>query len=522
MPSEELCGMLKGADLDKILDEGYGDAGYHDEVDPEDEAPPKAKAKAGAAPRHAAAGVATAEAGAVPEPFARRAVFGAAPPPAEGAEPMQAELSQAMDEAARERGYKDAAEYSKYLELQQKKAAPQAEPDEMHETPLAPGIKKAPVYMPPGAYPGDRTKLAKEYPERLKYRDELGTKPTPAPSIPDQGGIESTFVKQSDVSGPSRPSDGNVISFSTSAYASHTSAELGAGTIPWALDATARGMKVGDIKDVVGRGEHSFADNEAFVPNTERRWRFELLSIGGNSKDKFRLTTDERIDRANELRLKGNDMFKAGRLLRAMDYYERGSALMDVLEAEELGMPGHVNKEAAEKNQRIWQCQKPLLLNWALILTKFGRWEEAERKCTEVLMDIDKLNVKALFRRGQCHINLGHQQQAQTDLLRAMELDTSIRAEVERELLKVDEMQREVDKRNAPLAKKVVKDLTEVGDARSIAPPSAQPAVPAPGDRLLQELQMQEAASDELDNDSYCRQREAIYNQFVACQPVED
>merc|ERR550525_446535 len=103
---------------------------------------------------------------------------------------------------------------------------------------------------------------------------------------------------------------------------------------------------------------------------------------------------------------------------------------MDVLEAEELGMPGHVDSKAAERNARTWQCQKPLLLNWALILIRLEKWVEAERKCTEVLMDIDKLCVKALYRRGVCNIHLGDQDQARTDLMRASELDTSIAPEV--------------------------------------------------------------------------------------------
>merc|ERR1719254_51258 len=151
-----------------------------------------------------------------------------------------------------------------------------------------------------------------------------------------------------------------------------------------------------------------------------------------------------------------------------MDYYERGSKLMDVLEAEELGMPGgRPDKQAAERNQRIWRCQQPLLLNWALILMKRGCWREAERKCTEVLMDIEKECVKALFRRGQCNIHLGDHEQARTDLRRAAELDTSIAVEVERELVKVELIQKEVDKDVKPLAQKLTKGYIEAGDRRS-------------------------------------------------------
>ena len=34
----------------------------------------------------------------------------------------------------------------------------------------------------------------------------------------------------------------------------------------------------------------------------------------------------------------------AGRLLRACDHYERGSGLMDVIEAEDMGMPGEISR----------------------------------------------------------------------------------------------------------------------------------------------------------------------------------
>merc|ERR1712187_856502 len=189
---------------------------------------------------------------------------------------------------------------------------------------------------------------------------------------------------------------------------------------------------------------------------------------------------------------------------------------MDVLEAEDLGS-GQIDKAAAAKNQRLWACQKPLLLNWALILMKNGRWRDAERKCTEVLMDIDTLNVKALFRRGQCNINLGNKDLARTDLMRARELDTSIAKEVERELVKVEAMQKIADKEDREVAKQMTKGFFKAGDARSSAPPPKVEA-PKPEGKTLQEvLASQEKAADEagVDEDTWCRQREAIYNQFL-------
>jgi len=280
--------------------------------------------------------------------------------------------------------------------------------------------------------------------------------------------------------------------------------------------------------EVTGHGEYAFADDEEFKPGTECKWRFELISVGGKPLDKFKLDCDERIERANMLRLRGNAMFKKNRFLRAMDYYERGSNLMDVLEAEELGMPGHKDKQAAERNERIWACQQPLLLNWALILMKLNQWREAERKCTEVLMDIEKECVKALFRRGQCNIHLGNHEQARTDLRRAAELDTSIAKEAERELRKVEDMQREADDQERGFAQQVVGEFLKENDTRSELPPPKEvtppPAAAGGPPSLIDTLQAQKSCAErhDVDEDTYNRQREAIYNQFLRQGPRGD
>merc|ERR1711985_162086 len=84
------------------------------------------------------------------------------------------------------------------------------------------------------------------------------------------------------------------------------------------------------------------------------------------------------------------------------------------------------DEKAVANNKRIRECQKPILLNWALCLQKQSEWKEAWDKCQEVLLDIEKDNVKALFRRAQCNIQLNEVEQAKADLDRAEELDSSI------------------------------------------------------------------------------------------------
>ncbi|CAK9058311.1 unnamed protein product, partial [Durusdinium trenchii] len=296
------------------------------------------------------------------------------------------------------------------------------------------------------------------------------------------------------------------------------------------------------------------------------RWRFEVATVAaGTCLDKFRLSVDERIAAADRLRERGNQMLKQGRLLRAGDYYERGSSFMDVIEAEDMGMPGgKKDAKAVANNRRIRECQKPILLNWALVLMRRKRWSEAERKCAEVILDIDSScvekdvwkvlgcfgvftateshgsrdhhEVKALFRRGQCQIQLGSLEDAKKDLQKARDLDASIADDVEKELVKLKRQQKALDQQDRGWAQKALKK--GLADERSKPKqPTAQdeddidckvkdssktrlmPETSAgtAGASLMEVLAAQEKAAAEagVDDITYARQREAIYNQLL-------
>lgn len=489
--------MLKAADLDKILDDGCGDAGYNDPVpvDAADEKP---------APPPKRSPVASG---------ARRPVLGATAPPPKDSTVEDYEMAQALDEAARKAGFATAEEYSKHLESTMAPDPGQYE-KEMNQMQMAPGIKKAPAYMPPGAYPGDKTHVDAPAPEPLPVDDGA------------QHTVSHTFIKQSDKRG-NRPQVGQRVTYTLGDVAVGGSVrvdDLGSGLLPWGVEVTLQRMKAGDIVEVTATGEYTVSDTEVPQASAECKWRLELEAIEGRATDKFGLDAGERVAAANELRLRGNELFRRKRLHRALHYYEQGSKYMDVLEAEDMGVPGmKKDKTAAERNQRIWKCQQPLLLNWALILMRLGRWAEAERKCTEVLMDIEKECVKALYRRGVCNMNLGSPMQARKDLWRAAELDQSIVPEVERHMLRVDQMLRDLDEEDKPLAQKIVGGFLQEADARSDQHPAQistadAETVGAPPIMTALERQADAARNSEIDEETYCRQREAIYNQFLRGQ----
>jgi len=402
-------------------------------------------------------------------------------------------------------------------------------------------------------------KVATEVNTKVATQDTQEGKPeSETPLIFHDGGVEMLYVKRASHHA-SRLSDGCTMGFRMQQGEPLTEEIFGGPNLPWALEVVARrGVAIGEVVEVIGRGEYAFADCEELVKGEERRWRFELVTVGTEGWDKFRMTTHERIEKASELRERGNTMMKKGRLLRAGDHYERGSNLMDVIEAEDLpGQAATKDQKAVEANRRIRTCQQPLLLNWALVLIKQGKFHEAERKCTEVLLDIDKSCVKALFRRGQCHTELGNLEEARADLRRAQELDQSVSAEVERELIKLERAQKKLDAKDKRWAQKALQGA--LGDSRSSAPAPAPaaPAAPKPaaladdenegldvrvkessatrvnagsagdapaGRDLMATLQAQErkADKDDVDELTWCRQREAIYNQFIQQPQKQD
>lgn len=360
-----------------------------------------------------------------------------------------------------------------------------------------------------------------------------------------------------------RLGDGSVIGYRTVEGEPLREDTVGSGTLPWALDIVARRLGLGDVVEVTGRGEFILRDDEDLAPGDEAvtRWRFELVTASGEVRDKFRLSVDERIACAHECRERGNAVLKRGRLLRAGGLYEQGSQFMDVIEAEDMGMPGKKDERAVAQNRRLRECQQPLLLNWSLTLMRRGRFKDAADKCTEVLLDVDRDCVKALLRRGSCQVELGSLDEARADLTRAKELDPTVATDVAREMAKLNKKQKAQDQKDRGFMKKMLEkglsddrsvplhvaapasghapagsatrppvaledDENEGLDIRvaSSSPtrvnsaPAAEPLTGEPHPMMAALKAQDKAASkngmDDSDAD-WCRQREAIYNQFL-------
>lgn len=80
-----------------------------------------------------------------------------------------------------------------------------------------------------------------------------------------------------------------------------------------------------------------------------------------------------------------------------------------------------------EQQKQVIELKATLHLNLAATLLKLGDPYEAAAQCTKSL-EVDKTNVKALFRRGQSYNKAGEFDLARKDLIEAAKLEPSNKA----------------------------------------------------------------------------------------------
>merc|ERR1719343_989380 len=108
-----------------------------------------------------------------------------------------------MDEAAREAGFENAEAFASSFEMpaMSEEDAAQIE-KETNQMQMAPGIKKSPVYMPRGAYPGDKTEFGTD----MLQAQEI------TPEDNEKHKLDFKYVRQADTYGR-RPTEGNTITY---------------------------------------------------------------------------------------------------------------------------------------------------------------------------------------------------------------------------------------------------------------------------------------------------------------------
>ena len=137
----------------------------------------------------------------------------------------------------------------------------------------------------------------------------------------------------------------------------------------------------------------------------------------------------------------GNNLFKAGNLIKASRSYRKGTSILKPL-----------NQQNDSSNEQVKLLLISLQTNLSMVCFKQNKYQQSKDVASKVLL-VDQLNVKALYRRAVASRKLKHLDSAREDLRAAYEADPNNRA-VQKELLAVKkELELEKKTTKAALAK---------------------------------------------------------------------
>lgn len=209
------------------------------------------------------------------------------------------------------------------------------------------------------------------------------------------------------------------------------------------LDKAVLTMKKGEVALLTISPEYAFGSVESkqdlavVPPNSTVYYEVELVSFE-KDKESWDMNTEEKIEAAGKKKEEGNALFKAGKYVRASKRYEKAVKYIE-----------YDTSFSDEEKKQTKVLKISCNLNNAACKLKLKEYKQAEKLCTKVL-EMDSLNVKALYRRAQAYINLVDLELAEFDIKKALEIDPDNR-DVKLEYKKLKEKMKEYNKKDAQL-----------------------------------------------------------------------
>lgn len=226
---------------------------------------------------------------------------------------------------------------------------------------------------------------------------------------------------------------------------------IGADQVPEGLDKAVASMKKGEkalVKVLPQYGYGETGNEEKKIPaHATLIYEVEMVDYT-KVKATWEMSAEEKLDACRKAKDEGNELYKTGNYAKAAKKYKKAGKFVDTdysFKEEE--------KEAAKLLKVA--CH----LNSAACDLKLKQYKDVLENSKKVL-DIDKDNVKALFRRGQAHSELDNWDEAQQDFRRAQELDPNNK-EITRELQRLKRKMIEQDKKDKQRFKKIFAKLSE-------------------------------------------------------------
>jgi len=241
---------------------------------------------------------------------------------------------------------------------------------------------------------------------------------------------------------------------------------IGQGQVIKGWDEGFASMKVGEKALLVIRSDYGYGDDGSppkIPPKATLNFEVELLGFKEKQKEKWQMTTEERITMANKLKAEGTECFKSGKFEDAAAKYEQAAEY-----AINEGISG--NDIPEEERPLYVSCWS----NAAMCYIKLKQWTEATAACNKVLA-IDgeaNTNIKALYRRGLARLNVGLLKESKVDLMAAYNIDASNK-DVRRALANLKEASAEAKKKEKATFGGMFAKVDMYDDKKGLLVPSA-------------------------------------------------
>lgn len=179
--------------------------------------------------------------------------------------------------------------------------------------------------------------------------------------------------------------------------------------------------------------------DELLVNEQDLIFEIELLKYekpGEFQKETWQMDAEEKLSIVPGLKEAGNKLYQEKKYKAAADKYAEALGCLEQLCLRE--------KPGDEPWLKLDQMKIPFLLNYAQCKLLLGDFYEVIEH-TSTVLEKDKDNVKALFRRAKAHVKCWNPKEAREDFNRVGALDPSLAKAIRKELDEIDRLTKEHD-----------------------------------------------------------------------------
>ncbi|XP_047504017.1 AH receptor-interacting protein [Pieris napi] len=193
-----------------------------------------------------------------------------------------------------------------------------------------------------------------------------------------------------------------------------------------------------------------YPDLDDLISNPcELEFIIELLQVEKSDeyeKELWQLNIEQRLKLVPELKEKGNKLYAEKQYSKAEDCYGQALAILEQLMIRE--------RKKDEEWITLNNLKLPILLNYAQCKLLKDDYYAVLEHCNTVL-EHDKDNVKALYRRGRAHVGAWNPEEAERDFLRVKELCPTLAAGINKELDNIRSLKKEKAEKDRDALRKI-------------------------------------------------------------------